>query len=183
MEVLVISLFVSLVAINLVRQVVAHIGLTDRPDHRKLHGYNIPLVGGIGLLASVVFTHFFLVDQLENIHTILVISYLVFILGLVDDRWQLDSLLRLFAQIALITSAILITDIYVRQLDTVIVPGLPMALGAFGVVFTVFCLTGVVNATNMIDGVDGLLGAVSLVTITSIFVLALSIRGQRFSGF
>ena len=150
-----------------------NIGLVDVPGERKLHKSRVPLVGGLGLAVTILAFHFFgFYAVTAPVHYILFFGYLILVIGVVDDRQPLGSLTRLVLQTVVVLLTIYFSGLYVDRLDTILAPSAPLTLGFFGVVFTVFCITGVINASNMIDGVDGLLGCIFSVSLLALGTLA-----------
>jgi UDP-GlcNAc:undecaprenyl-phosphate GlcNAc-1-phosphate transferase len=165
------SLLLNLLYIPIIKKVAIKINLVDKPNFRKIHTDNVPLIGGV----SIVFTaltvilisgnslHFF-----KEYLSILSAAFTVLILGIIDDKNDIRPKYKLVIQLILsfiiALSGIRIFSFY----------------GLFGVyeitiwlqyAITILTITGVVNAFNLIDGVDGLLGALSLLGFT-MFLLA-----------
>ena len=67
----------------------AKFGLLDIPNERKSHKKPIPISGGAILVISILLTYFFLENIIKiNIkfyYNIILISFIFFILGLIDD--------------------------------------------------------------------------------------------------
>ena len=73
-------------------------GLVDYPNERKKHEGSIPLTGGIIIYGSIFFLLlFFPLDT--DLKIILNVSFIIILVGVLDDSIQLNVLIRLFAQI------------------------------------------------------------------------------------
>lgn len=158
----ILSFAVGMVVVPIVRKIAVYFRLVDQPNYRKVHTKPIPLVGGI-TLAFVVFTNLFLsqnsVPIFHEFSTILAGAFLLLIVGVIDDKNDLNAKYKLLIQLilafAVAHSGIRINSLY----------------GFFGYyeihlylqyIITVLVITGVVNAFNLMDGVDGLVGSLTL---------------------
>jgi UDP-GlcNAc:undecaprenyl-phosphate GlcNAc-1-phosphate transferase len=158
----------STVAIYLLYKVAEPLGLIDRPDERKKHSGNIPLVGGLAafigvLLGAVCYGGFHSFG-----HSLLGTAAVLALIGALDDRHNLRVRVRLFVQVACILTMIGLTGVYIRSLGHLF--GHELALGPLGIPFTVVAVIGLVNAFNMMDGIDGLAGCLTLVSIAAIII-------------
>ena len=134
-------------------------GLVDLPNERKIHKTPISRLGGVAIWSSAMLT--FLVLVLLSYYPygsllsgILLGGSLMFLLGLVDDIYNLNAKFKLFIQLSVATIVYLLGV----QIDTIFNPfgGGILKLGLFSYPITVLWITGISNAVNFIDGVDGL---------------------------
>jgi UDP-GlcNAc:undecaprenyl-phosphate GlcNAc-1-phosphate transferase len=87
----------------------------------------------------------------------------MFLLGLIDDIYNLDAKFKLVIQLSIATIVYLLGV----KIDTIFNPmGGSINLGGFSYPITVLWIVGISNAVNFIDGVDGLAG--SVITVNSI---------------
>ena len=160
----------SAVAIVVLRRFAVSLGLVDRPDQRKLHHGDVPLVGGLaifmGLLAGAVFFGQF--QRFET--TLLETAAVLVLLGALDDRFDLSVRDRLLIQTIVILTVIANTGIYIHTLGRIF--GHEVTFGWVGVPLTVVAVIGLVNAFNMMDGIDGLAGSLALVSIAAMVLFA-----------
>lgn len=141
------------------------LGLMDYPDKsggRKLHARPTPLVGGIALIlavaASVVLTALFgPSDHQEALVWLLVSVVGLFLVGAMDDRFELTARIRLAtASLVLIAALSQVPDfsisflLFAGQSSLLLLPNL------LGIGFTLLCFVGLLNAVNMADGKNGL---------------------------
>lgn len=137
---------------------VKYLPLIDYPDQRKLHKKPTPLIGGIIfiilILIILIFDNFIFQTQIK--YEILLVSFVAFLIGLIDDIKDLSPYLKL-----LILSIILIlflnlninyivNEIYFETLNR------SFHLDKFSLPFTVLCVLLLTNASNMSDGISGL---------------------------
>jgi UDP-GlcNAc:undecaprenyl-phosphate/decaprenyl-phosphate GlcNAc-1-phosphate transferase len=126
------------------------LGIMDMPDEeRKKHITPTPLTGGVAIYLSFVATILLNFHFSVEVKAILVSSTLIFVIGLIDDRWGMPANLRLLAQLA---ASLLIVLFGVR------VTFVPDLLGGVYVetLITILWFIGITNAMNFIDGMDGL---------------------------
>ncbi len=99
---------------------------------------------------------------------------IVFLVGILDDIYQLSPWVKLTGQI--IASAVAVYFGVVVQFVTNPFDGL-LNLGILSVPLTMLWIIGVSNAVNLIDGLDGLAGGVSAIAAITMGIVAL-VQGQ-----
>ena len=160
------ALALSAVLTPVVMLVMTRIGMVDRPDgRRKLHGRSVPIAGGLAVWLSVVIAVAF--GHLVGGPTLpegdgafwsafLLASFLLCVVGLADDAWNLRGRHKLLGQIGAV--GVLIAGGLVVQ--NVQLFGYDVELGVMAIPFTMFWLLGAINAMNLLDGMDGLAATV-----------------------
>ncbi|MGP5157698.1 UDP-N-acetylglucosamine--undecaprenyl-phosphate N-acetylglucosaminephosphotransferase [Pseudoalteromonas prydzensis] len=162
--------FFALASLFLLRRVARKIGLVDKPDERKKHSGNVPLVGGVAICITIVQYIYNNPSLLENsIVFITSISALTFI-GALDDKFDLSVKLRILVQTLVSIAMVYYAGAELNVLGNIFGFG-GITLGGFAVVVTVLAVAGSINAFNMVDGIDGLLGGLSVVTFGSLAIL------------
>ncbi|MFP2239661.1 UDP-N-acetylglucosamine--undecaprenyl-phosphate N-acetylglucosaminephosphotransferase [Pseudescherichia vulneris] len=137
-------------------------GLVDRPDARKIHTGQIPLVGGISLWIAMSSLHVLQPNWLLHQEIFLLCTLMLLVVGSLDDRFNLPVLPRLIVQA--IAAVLMIREGLGLWTLGEIIPGYVVTLGALCWLITLIAMWASINAFNMIDGIDGLLGTVSSVT-------------------
>ena len=95
----------------------------------------------------------------------------MFLLGLVDDVYNLNAKFKLFIQIAIATLVYLLGV----KIDVIFNPfGGVFELGLLSYPITLLWIVGISNAINFIDGVDGLAGSVISVNSITLGIIAVS---------
>ncbi|RDS83732.1 undecaprenyl/decaprenyl-phosphate alpha-N-acetylglucosaminyl 1-phosphate transferase [Dyella monticola] len=145
------------------------IGLVDRPDERKRHVGNIPLIGGLAAFFGVIVSMCFEGQSLLFTNVLLGTGAVLALTGALDDRFDLSVRLRLLIQTAAVLTMIYCTGIYIHTLGHLF--GYNLELGALGIPLTLVAVVGLLNAFNMMDGIDGLAGMLTLVSIGGISML------------
>ncbi|WP_243038991.1 undecaprenyl/decaprenyl-phosphate alpha-N-acetylglucosaminyl 1-phosphate transferase [Dyella sedimenti] len=159
----------STIAICVLYKLAEPLGLIDRPDERKRHAGNIPLIGGLAAFIGILAGAFCYGEFRSFGYSLLGTASLLAFVGALDDRHNLKVRTRLFVQVSTILLMIGLTNTYIRSLGHLF--GHELTLGVFGIPFTVIAVIGLVNAFNMMDGIDGLAGCVTLVSIGAIIAL------------
>lgn len=147
-------------------------GLVDVPNERKIHTKPISRIGGVAIWASTMLTFLCLVFMSyypsgNLLSGILLGGSLMFLLGLVDDIYNLDAKFKLFLQISIATLVYLLGV----QINNVPFIG---HLGIFSYPITLLWIVGISNALNFIDGVDGLAGSVVTVNAVTLAIIAVA---------
>ena len=175
---------VSAIAIRAAANLVQALSIVDRPSEgHKLHDFNTPFVGGVGLLAVLCLTFAVLVsvhtDIPRNWLILGLCSTIIFLTGFIDDTIRLSYKPRLLIQVIVALIIILGGDMVLNDLGG-LKWGQPLQLDEwFAIVFTVFAVVGGINAINMIDGIDGLSGSISLVSLLLIGIVAFMAGDQH----
>jgi UDP-GlcNAc:undecaprenyl-phosphate GlcNAc-1-phosphate transferase len=158
----------SMIAIALLRKLAGPLGLLDRPNHRKKHVGEVPLIGGVAVFIGVVAGAWWQGGISTFSETLLCTAAVLVMLGTLDDRRGLSVRSRLLTQTLMVLAMIAITGVYVRTLGNI--AGVELRLGWLGVPFTVVAVIGLLNAFNLMDGIDGLAGGLALVSICAILL-------------
>lgn len=167
LSLIVFSFFCSFGLLFLCYKGAPYIGLTDKPNARKLHQGAVPLVGGIAITLTLVVTMTMFVVPLEHRTLFLVSITLLTILGALDDKFDLCFKNRLVAQTLLSLAMIYFAGLELTNIGNI--TGLwEVKLGVLSLPVTILAVIGAINAFNMVDGIDGLLGGLSVVTFAAL---------------
>lgn len=167
----VISLFVSLLFMLALRPVAMSVGLVDRPGGRKAHIGDVPIIGGISMLGGLFFGLTLIPGLPLEYWYLLPAATLLATVGVVDDKYDLPATGRLIAQTSAALMMIFGGDMLISNLGNPLFVG-DVALGPFGLLFTVLVTITVINAFNMVDGMDGLAGSLVLVALSAVVVVS-----------
>jgi len=148
------------------------VGLVDRPDNRKHHNGEIPLVGGLGVFLAFMCVGAWVFPVNQVTVSIALSSLLMVKVGLLDDRHDLSVKLRIVVQMLAASVLVFGGGVQIETLGNLFSTG-EVKLGWFAAPFTIAAIMTAMNAYNMIDGIDGLLGSLSLVTFLGIAALAM----------
>src|SRR5580658_3417956 len=102
-----VSFGLSLILTPILRDIFRSYGVVDEPDqHRKIHKYPIPRVGGIAVAISYT-ASFFIVqlrtgiidENLALVWKVLPAACTIFAVGIIDDLWGLKAWQKLVGQV------------------------------------------------------------------------------------
>lgn len=177
----VIAFLVSVFIVPLVIYISEKKGLMDAPGERKIHSHPIPRLGGVAIWLSTMLTFLFLVflsyyPYGSFLSGILLGGTLMFLLGFIDDIYNLNAKFKLFIQIAV---ASIVFCLGIRIEDVYLPFGISFHLGYWSWLITVGWIVGISNAVNFIDGIDGLAGSVICVSSVTLGLIA---AGMSSSG-
>lgn len=171
-----IAFILCLALLRLLYPFAVKIRLVDKPDERKTHEGEIPLIGGLAMFGAFVMTLLISSQDLNQFRGVLIGATILIIVGMVDDFRNMSVRLRLFFQIFAVLIMTSYSNIVVNDLGNLLGLG-TIVLAGWAIPFTVVAAVGSMNALNMADGIDGLAGTSSLVCFIAVFFLH-SLSGQ-----
>lgn len=159
----------------LVRSQAIRFGAVAGIRERDIHSTPTARWGGVAMWAAMTLT-FLIVGNLPLVgksfgheaQGIFLASTAIVLLGMADDRFELDALTKLAGQV-FIAGILLIYGIQILWLPINGVITLPPSIGQL---LTVLIVLVVVNAVNFIDGMDGLAAGVVAISGIAFFAFA-----------
>ncbi|QIR15096.1 UDP-N-acetylglucosamine--undecaprenyl-phosphate N-acetylglucosaminephosphotransferase [Shewanella aestuarii] len=168
MSIILFVFFLSFFSLFVFRKVAKRIGLVDKPNERKQHVGQIPLIGGISIFSTLLITLAIFFPVSDSLLLYCFCSFILVFVGVVDDKVDLSFKLRLFIQVGISLTMIIIGHKSLNYLGFIF-SGEALHLPLYiSYVLTVFAVIGAINAFNMVDGIDGLLGGLSSVTFAAL---------------
>lgn len=171
---LVSAFVIAYFSMPLVIRLAYRLGAIDQPDKRKVHQTAMPRMGGLAIFSAFIIVMLLLVKVSGPFTGIVIGASLVFIVGLLDDIYQLSPWVKLLGQIIAASVAIycgVIIHFVNNPFDGM------LALGYLSIPLTFLWIVGITNAINLIDGLDGLAAGVSSIAALTMGVVAL-MQGQ-----
>ena len=161
----------------------------DYPQARKVHRKPVPRLGGVGIFIGFILallSAYFFVPQFKELINpisahegifkvfigIVIGSFVIFLLGFLDDVVCLPAKLKLFVQL-LVASAVFFFGVKINGISvpfTSVYITLPLALSF---ALSVFWFCGFINAINLADGLDGLATGIVAIAAAAFFVVAI----------
>jgi UDP-GlcNAc:undecaprenyl-phosphate GlcNAc-1-phosphate transferase len=183
------SFLISCTMLLALRPFAEVVGLIDRPGGRKTHHGDVPVVGGIAMLAGLLIAATGGRELGEGGIGLLFVAGFMVVLGALDDRFNLPPKVRLFAHLSAAVALVYSSGNVVAGLGNLGGWG-GIDLGIFAMPFTVVSIVALINAFNMLDGLDGLAGSAGLVALGGIMAIsslsgaasALLIAGSMFGA-
>ena len=154
------------------------LNLLDHPNKRKIHTNATAYTGGFAISIILIFSIFLFTVSDKNLNIILSIAFLISIIGLIDDKYNLDVSSKLSLQIIPIFYLVVFENLTLQQIGDY--NYFKVELGSFVIPFTLMCVLLLINAFNYFDGIDGTLGFTS---ISVLIILYFLIPNQNFQLF
>jgi UDP-GlcNAc:undecaprenyl-phosphate GlcNAc-1-phosphate transferase len=159
----------------LAARVATRFGLVDhRSSGRRLHSRPIPFGGGIAMCIAIAVPVLLLNPSLGGrAHAILIGACVCAAVGLLDDRFEINPIVKLAGEIA----AASIPVAAGATIDHLTLPLLqPLDLGVLQYPVTMIWIVALMNSFNFIDGMDGLAAGIGAITASTFAILALSLN-------
>ncbi len=163
------AFLISVIGTPIIRDVFRSYNVVDRPGRRKVHRYPIPRVGGMAIalaygvsLVSLGNIGSSLPGYRSPAWTLIVGAGIVFVVGLLDDFFDLKPAFKIAGQAAA-ACVVFWNGIRVDTLG-----GMPVPLW-LSFVLTIGWLLLTSNALNLIDGLDGLCAGMGLMATLTLF--------------
>ncbi len=185
-----------------VRAIAQRFGWLEQPDERRVHTLPTPPLGGVAIFISFVlalvplfFIHNRITTQLRiewpSLEALPPAIFVIFLLGLVDDLFNLSPYIKLAVEIGC-ASWVFFHGTFVGPVSNP--TGKAFDIGMWSLPLTVLWLVGLTNAFNLVDGIDGLaagiavfamatLVLVSLLTSSTLLIAFLAALGGATAGF
>jgi UDP-GlcNAc:undecaprenyl-phosphate/decaprenyl-phosphate GlcNAc-1-phosphate transferase len=167
--ILLLALFISMVLVPPLARLAGPLGLTDRPGARKIHQQPIPRSGGIAIVIGALIPIVFLVTARQDVRAFLIAAGVLFVFGVLDDRFDLDYRIKLLGQISAAAIVAVGGGVLIESLPFFDADALPRFIG---LPLTLFVIIAITNAVNLSDGLDGLAGGISLLALVCLSILA-----------
>lgn len=145
----------------LIRHIAIEIGAVGEVRARDVHTVPTPRMGGLGMLIGLTVAMLFasripfiegLFAQSHQAWVILAGAIMISLLGMADDLWDLDWMLKLAGQ--------LLISVFVAwgglQIISLPLGSLVTASPSLSMAITAFLIVASINAVNFVDGLDGL---------------------------
>lgn len=179
------GLAVSLLLVPPVKTLLVRFGMVDKPSARRINKKPIPRGGGIAVFFAfhivMLFWYFFMSNgnikpwaSETQIISWTAASFLLFVVGVLDDAFGLKPYVKLAGQIAA-AIAVISSGVNIRSLILFDMPPL------IGDLLTLFWFIIIINAFNLIDGLDGLASGLALIGALGL-TICLSFRGNAVSA-
>ena len=158
----IVALGISFALLPFARSLSWRWGILDHPSGRKVHLQPTPLLGGVAIYGGFALTIALLAREDRDFLFFLLASLYLLVIGLIDDRFDIQARHRIFLQ-AVAAIAVIATGISFSLGMGVVIAG----------VVTLLWLLGIVNSTNCLDCIDGAAGTYAFVACCWFFILAL----------
>tara|TARA_B100000674_G_scaffold496635_1_gene527442 strand:+ start:316 stop:1320 length:1005 start_codon:yes stop_codon:yes gene_type:complete len=140
-------------------KIASYVNIYDIPNKRKIHINPVPPIGGI--LFFINFIYIFCVSKISGIqvfyfdYIFIIFSSLIFILGLVDDKKNLNPYLKFLVLISLIVFHLILQNNFLINKFYLDFINFDVHLTYYqSFFFTTLCILLFINASNLYDGIN-----------------------------
>ena len=159
-------------------KIAKHVGAMDLPDgNRKIHDKPMPRMGGLAIFLSFLIAYMLFVPKNTQMLSVLIGSFVIVLLGFIDDVKPLSAKAQFFGQICAASVVVFYGNITFSDMQ---IFGHYFEFGYFAYPLTILFIVAIINAINLSDGLDGLACGTS-----SIYFLTIAIIGfimQKLGG-
>ena len=166
--ILTVFLFVVII-MPLIMRIAVHINALDMPNERKVHTKPMPRLGGLGIFCGFLLGYMLFCTQTTQMNSILIGSFILILVGMIDDIKPLKPLTKFAGQII---SAIVVVYYGNILLQDVSAYGLYINFGMFARPITILFIVAIINCVNLIDGLDGLAGGICTIFFITIALIS-----------
>ena len=173
------ALATTLLAVPVARYLSFRFGVTSVPGGRRQERVAMPKLGGmvifLGFMAGIIVAQFVAIErqdpnEITRLAGLIVGGGLVFILGLIDDVFDLNYI-QIFIGQALASGIAIAFQIFIEFFNNPLTgsqtdPWPPVIT----VALTLFWLVLMMNTVNLLDGSDGLAGGIALIAGAVLFL-------------
>jgi len=165
--VFILSLFLTIGLIPVMKCLAVRINLVDEPNQRKVHALPMPRSGGISMALGAIVPILIWVPVDHFVRAVHIGCALIVAFGMLDDMKNLKYIHKFLAQIAGALVVILYGGVRIEVLGNLVPSGfiLPFSIS---VVLTLVFIVGITNAINLSDGLDGLAGGLCMMSFVAI---------------
>lgn len=160
----------SLILVPLIKDIAIHINAMDIPDKRKVHKKPMPRLGGLAIFLSFLVGYMFFAPLTTQMISILIGSFLIVLLGIIDDINPLKATTKLWGQILVSVILVFYGKVYINELSFL---GMNINLGMWAYPLSLFITVACINSINLIDGLDGLAAGTSSIYFITIIIISI----------
>lgn len=161
----------SYLGLRVFRRAAIGAGLLDVAGVLKHHQGEVPMVGGLAILAGYLLALVSDPTVLVPNSTFLLVSTLVIAVGTLDDRFGLSPVARLVVQLLVGLLAVFVAGLSVDTIGAPFFNGV-IEMGWLAIPFSVLVFVGGINAWNMIDGIDGLAALFAFIGLSCMLIVS-----------
>ncbi len=174
---IIIYCLINFIILFLCSKISYELNLVDLPNERKIHSKATAYTGGVAI-SVILLTAIITFDTFnESLSLILSIAFLISIVGLIDDKYNLNIGSKLSLQILPIFYIVIFENFGLKELGDY--GHFKLDLGAFAIPFTFLSVLFLINAFNYFDGIDGMLG-INTISVLAILYFLISKHNTHF---
>tara|TARA_Y100000389_G_C17390874_1_gene479807 strand:+ start:247 stop:1233 length:987 start_codon:yes stop_codon:yes gene_type:complete len=155
LDILTLYLISSFIILFVCGKVSYQINLVDLPSKRKIHLKATAYTGGIIISLIYLFALKIFNLNIKELNMIISVSFLISIVGFIDDKYHLNAGGKLSLQIISVLYLIAFENLNLTHIGDY--NYFKLELGTFSIPFTLLCVLYLINSFNYFDGIDGTL--------------------------
>lgn len=161
---------ISLILVPIVKKIALHVNALDQPNKRRINRIAIPTQGSLAILIAFTVGCMLYTNPNYQINAILIGSFLLIIMGLIDGINPLKARYQLITQLVVAAIVVFYGRIYLTDISFL---GLAFVIpNPWNYCATILFIVGIMNAMNLIDGLDGLCGGIAIIYFGTIAIIA-----------
>ena len=173
-SIIIIYSLISFLLLFLCSKISYKLNFVDLPNKRKIHSNATAFTGGIIisviLLTSLkLFENYFYFYLNRNLNLIFSMAFLISLVGLIDDKFNLNAGGKLSLQIIPIFYLVVFENLALFNIGNY--NYFIIELGAFVVPFTLISVLFLINSFNYFDGLDGTLSSICISVLIILYFL------------
>lgn len=174
----------------LARRIAIGWGAVARPRDRDVHAVATPRLGGVALLGGFALA-LFVAARLPTLHQafvngpempwVVVAAAIICAIGVIDDRYELDSLTKLAGQVLATSVMVTLGGVQLAFIPLPWGDSGTFSLGRdLGIPVTILLTVLLINSINFIDGLDGLAAGVTAIAAGAFFLYSYHLAAANF---
>lgn len=177
----IVTFFISLFLVPIVSKITKNLGIIAHTNKRTIHKGIIARTGGYAIYISFLIGAMIFLKTDTQINSMLIGSFIIFIVGFYDDIHDLKPKYKMLGQIIAALVVIFYGGISLKDFT---IPYIPANISyVIAIIITVGWIVGITNAVNLIDGLDGLCAGISIIVLFTISITSLNYGRTDISSF
>lgn len=177
-QILIVTFLTSVILVPISKKIARQIGAFDYPNERKIHKRVMPRLGGLAIYGAFLVGYILYGTLTTQMLSILIGSFLIIIMGMVDDINPIKAKYKLLVQIIAALIVVLYGKTYISEMSIL---GIYLKVPSpFSYILSCCIIVALINAINLMDGLDGMSSGISSIYFTTIAIIALILG--RFGG-
>lgn len=180
-----VAALVAWLLVPVAERIAWRIGAVDYPNERSLHTDPTPKLGGLAIFVAISIASVLFLPWAQQTQALLIGAVVITAVGVVDDVFDLNPLLKLAGQTVAAAIPVL-NGVNASNFTLPFIGGVDLRSVEFfdvgllgtvhlGHVLTIVGIVAVINVINLIDGVDGLAAGVCAISAAALSAIALSL--------
>ena len=167
--ILLVTFLSSVILTPIVKKIAFHVGAVDKPDKkRKVHKKVMPSMGGLAMFLSFLIGYMLFAPSTTQMLSILIGSFIIVLLGIMDDIKPLPPMIKFIGQIFAASVAVFYGNISFNDMTIL---GTKLEFTYIAAPLAIFFIVSIINAINLSDGLDGLACGTSSIYFITIAII------------